>query len=95
MKASELSNTIDALVWAKNFMNVKEATNFTIDESLMLAWFANAIMAGFDEGQRRKEARVKRLTEALELMAGNERYAEGEHGHQFVMIARKALEETE
>jgi len=40
-------------------------------------------------------ARVKRLTEALELMAGNERYAEGEHGHQFVMIARKALEETE
>jgi len=38
-------------------------------------------------------ARVKRLTEALELMAGNERYAEGEHGHQFVMIARKALSE--
>ena len=35
--------------------------------------------------------REKRLREALELIAGNARYQEGEHGYQFVIIAKDAL----
>ena len=39
----------DAMAWAKLFMKIKEATpNFVIDEALMLAWFANAMMAMHD-----------------------------------------------
>ena len=41
----------DALVWAKAFMEHKERNGWSledIDEGLMLAWFANAMMAMHD-----------------------------------------------
>jgi len=44
-----LLNTIDGVVWAKEFCRV---TGFT-DESWAISWFCNAIMAGFDEANRR------------------------------------------
>ena len=46
-----LRSTIDASVWASEFVKVHGG-----DEDLMIAWFANAIMAGYDEGQRRIKA---------------------------------------
>lgn len=42
-----LHSTMDASVWAKEFVR-----RFGGDESLMVAWFANAIMCGYDHGQR-------------------------------------------
>lgn len=51
------SSSMDAKVWAKEFMRLydKNANKCWIDESLMLAWFANSIMAGYDEARRRYE----------------------------------------
>jgi hypothetical protein len=45
---NELHQTMDAQIWASEFVALHGG-----DESLMLGWFANAIMVGFDEGQRR------------------------------------------
>lgn len=48
----------DAVVWAKFFMETKEQNNWSlddIDESLMITWFANAMMAMHDhlkQGER-------------------------------------------
>ncbi len=41
----------DAQAWAKFFIHTKEKANWQledIDEALMLAWFANAMMAMYD-----------------------------------------------
>ena len=47
-----LIGEVDARVWAKTFVKTV-ATNPLIptDEDTMLAWFASAIMAGYDRGQ--------------------------------------------
>lgn len=58
---------IDGRKWAAAFMAQHGSkvlsqvvsstpTNGVVDEADMLAWFCNAIMAGFDEGQRRAES---------------------------------------
>lgn len=40
--------SMDARVWAKEFMRLFNKKKFIIDEDLMIAWFACAIMAGYD-----------------------------------------------
>lgn len=45
----------DATLWAREFMASFGHRLGEIDEALMLAWFANAIMAGYDERARREE----------------------------------------
>lgn len=42
-------HTMDAKVWADEFMKM----NPPITHGLMLGWFANAIMAGYDTAQQR------------------------------------------
>jgi hypothetical protein len=54
------SQSMDAQVWAKEFMRIyteqiAKGNNLWIDEALMIGWFANAIMAGYDEANRRNE----------------------------------------
>ena len=56
------SSSIDAKIWAKEFMrlyneNIMKQNVLWIDESLMLSWFANTIMAGYDEAKRRYEGK--------------------------------------
>jgi hypothetical protein len=46
----------DASKWAEEFMRLFGDRLTDIDEGLMIGWFANAIMTGFDEAQRRAEA---------------------------------------
>ena len=41
--------TIDARVWAKEFCS--RFGNETVDEALMITWFANAIMRGYDAAE--------------------------------------------
>ena len=43
--------TMDAMVWAEMFCEKNPGT----DCGLMLAWFANAIMVGYDTAMRRVE----------------------------------------
>jgi hypothetical protein len=48
----------DALVWAEQFIAHKEKLNWSledIDEGLMLAWFASAMMAMHDHVKRRED----------------------------------------
>lgn len=53
MDDNDPSQSFDATVWAKNFMNIFGDRRQDIDEALMLTWFANAIMRGWDEHARR------------------------------------------
>jgi hypothetical protein len=51
-----LHETFDARVWAAEFVK-----RFGGDEELMIGWFANAIMAGYDIGRRPLETQISRL----------------------------------
>ena len=43
-------------MWAKEFMKIWQNEPIDImDEDMMLGWFANAIMAGYDEARRKYE----------------------------------------
>ena len=47
-KEIDLLATTDAMVWAEEFVKIKNKQNWTlsdIDEGLMVAWFANAMAA--------------------------------------------------
>lgn len=54
MKATELASSMDAVIWAREFCKLNSSADF----EMMIGWFANAIMAGYDEAKRRarKEA---------------------------------------
>lgn len=53
---NRVNGCTDALVWAEEFMKVWNNEPIeTLDEEFMLGWFANAIMAGYDEARRRYE----------------------------------------
>jgi hypothetical protein len=47
--AQKWPHTMDAQVWAKEFCKMFPE----MDEGTMIAWFANAIMAGYDTAQMR------------------------------------------
>jgi hypothetical protein len=46
MNIIDLHGTIDARVWAEEFVRIHGG-----DVDLMIGWFANAIMAGHDHGK--------------------------------------------
>ena len=54
-----LHDTTDASIWAKEWLKII-AKNPAIptDEGTMIAWFANAIMAGYDAGREAGESLV-------------------------------------
>lgn len=75
MEPDKLLSTMDAKVWTDEFMAAKARLgNKEFDHAMMLSWFANAIMAGFDEANRRAQRaldaereKVKELEEQLRL----------------------------
>lgn len=73
MKQSDLMQTDDAMVWAEEFVKTKEKNNWTledIDEGLMVAWFASAIMAKEDIMMRKMGGHIEvRLPTLEELEA--------------------------
>jgi hypothetical protein len=50
--------SFDARDWAAAFMRQFGDRKHEIDEGLMLGWFANAIMCGWDEHARRYEIKI-------------------------------------
>lgn len=53
--------SFDAQVWAKEFVKIaKEKPKIATDEGTMLAWFASALMRGYDEHAHR----MRRLTDS-------------------------------
>ena len=65
---------IDAQKWAEEFMRIWSGRWSEVDEALMIGWFANAIMRGYDEGQSRlrKELQSANPTPAPEPKQGSE-----------------------
>jgi hypothetical protein len=57
IKGASFTRSFDARVWAKNFMHINKDNLEGIDEDLMITWFANALMRGFDEAEERKVLR--------------------------------------
>lgn len=54
MKKVNLTQIIDAQIWAKEWLKIiKKHPNIPTDEGTMISWFANAIMAGYDEANKR------------------------------------------
>ncbi len=50
-KNNNLINCIDSLQWAEQFINtVNKNPDLVTDLYTLNAWFANAIMAGYDKG---------------------------------------------
>jgi hypothetical protein len=57
MTDTRFSESFDAMVWAKAFVqHVRVKPSIATDESTMLAWFANAIMRGYDEHAKQVRA---------------------------------------
>ena len=75
MEPDKWLSTMDAKVWTDEFMAAKaKLGNKEFDHTMMLSWFANAIMAGFDAANRRAQRaldaereKVKELEEQLRL----------------------------
>ncbi len=53
--AVQLSNTMDATVWAKGFVDTLAEHPDITDEDCMQGWFANAIMKGWDAATSRAD----------------------------------------
>lgn len=54
--ADNFSQSFDARDWARSFVaSVREKPDLPTDEYTMVGWFANAIMRGWDERERRYE----------------------------------------
>lgn len=50
------TSTTNAVVWANEFISrIKDNPEIATDEGTMIGWFANAIMAGYDEARRKYE----------------------------------------
>ena len=45
--------SFDARDWAKAFCKITSEREIVIDEALMITWFANALMRGYDEARSR------------------------------------------
>ena len=53
MKRDILIGQFDAKIWAEEFVKtVKKKPKIAKDVGTMIGWFANAIMAGYDEGKK-------------------------------------------
>jgi len=61
---------MDAQKWAKEFMRIWAGRWAEVDEALMISWFANAIMRGFDEGGRRQKETDREELDALRQAIG-------------------------
>ena len=62
-----LADCFDAQVWAEEFC--KRFNN--MDKDVMIGWFANAIMAGYDNNARKQNEQIKQLNCAMEAVRDN------------------------
>ena len=75
MTSSELVQTIDARIWAREFVKIFTKTRLLragISEQDMIGWFANSIMAGFDEARRRDRELIQPQIDELKHLIRKE-----------------------
>lgn len=55
---NDLVGEVDATVWVEHWKAaISDRPGIPRDEGAMIAWFANAIMSGYDEGRRAEQKR--------------------------------------
>lgn len=57
---------MNASKWADEFMRIVIGGKIEIDQGLMIGWFANIAMCGYDTCAANKNTEIKKLREALE-----------------------------
>jgi hypothetical protein len=72
-KLSKLPQSFDARDWAAEWLEViKNHTDIPTDEGTMISWFANALMSGYDEANRRNRKKIERMERKMKsLIAEN------------------------
>jgi hypothetical protein len=73
MNSIDLIGVTDAEVWATKWLEViTENPSIPTDKGTMIGWFANAIMAGYDQGVRAEQRRniLEKLRELIYMAAG-------------------------
>jgi hypothetical protein len=76
-------HTMDAQVWVAEWKKALDRYPATpADADTMLAWFANAIMAGYDTANARLAAERKRIAAALDFLEPYEDVRDGSDGTQ-------------
>lgn len=69
----DLIGETDATVWATEWLEtISRNPGIPTDEGTMISWFANAIMAGYDQGRRNEQKRdvVEKLREIIYQAVG-------------------------
>jgi hypothetical protein len=61
----DLIESFDAQVWAKEFVKHNLAFHIGLDEGALTAWFASALMRGYDEYRWRTKAYKRSIRRAL------------------------------
>lgn len=61
-----LHSTMDASVWAEEFIRIFAHRRDEIDEGLMIGWFANSIMTGYDHATSKFRGEIETLRAQLE-----------------------------
>ena len=87
-RAIDPLQTIDAKLWADEFMATKQRLgDAEFDHAMMLGWFANAIMRGYDEGKRLGAADAQATIAALQARVKELERVRGELDHAKKMEA--------
>jgi hypothetical protein len=62
-KKSKLPQSFDARDWASEFVEIftKLYPGVNIDEGWMISWFANSLMCGYDEHERRNRKKMEKM----------------------------------
>lgn len=66
----------DASHWADEFMNLIVKRGIEVDHALMIGWFANAIMTGYDyahQQNRESNTRLAKLKETYKWLKAKEK----------------------
>lgn len=62
---TELVQSFDARVWAREFRKANLAYHIGLDEEALTTWFANALMPGYDEAYFRSKEYKRSVRSAM------------------------------
>ena len=74
IEPNDVVGSMDAELWAKFFMQTYHQNPSILCEEVMMVWFANAIMSGYDKArleQMFKDAGVENMEQYVDWMMQN------------------------
>lgn len=95
---NDLVGETDAQVWARTWIEmISDNPNIPTDEETMVGWFANAIMAGYDQGRRAEQQRnfMDKLHEIIFQAVGAATGVMLRDNPEYVFPSEKVMEAVE